>query len=114
MRASSFFLLFVLCAFVFTGCTTEEPKVESPAPTQVAGIPEGKMPDDDVHRGLQAHSASEPSAKLATLKTAQGQAKATFQKNPKDAKAKTAYIDATVKLGTATMNAAELPPREKY
>src|SRR5688572_18386416 len=112
MRAPSLFLLFVLSAFLFAGCTAEDPKVESPTP--VAGIPEGKMPDDDVHRGLQPPSASEPSAKLASLKTAQGQAKATFQKNPKDAKAKTAYIDATVKLGTATMNAAELPPREKY
>lgn len=114
MRARSLFLLIVLGVFVLAGCTTEEPIAENPAPTQAAGIPKGKMPDDDVHRGLQQASAPGPSAKLVSLKKAQTQAKATFQKNPKDAKAKTTYIAATVKLGTATMNAAELSPREKY
>jgi hypothetical protein len=114
MRAMSLFLLFVLGAFIFGGCTTEESKTENPAPTQASGIPQGKMPDDEIHRGLKAPDAAEPSAKLTTLKKAQDQAKATFDKNPKDAKAKSAYIAATVKLGTATMNADELPPREKY
>ena len=72
------------------------------------------MPDDDIHRGLKPPVTAEPSAKLAALKKAQALAKATFEKTPKDAKLKSAYVDATVRLGTATMNAEELPPREKY
>ena len=106
--------MFLIGVFLLSGCTTEEPKVENPAPTQAAGVPQGKVPDDEIHRGLKPPSTVEPSAKLTSLKKVQIQAKAAFDKNPNDAKAKSAYIAATVKLGTATMNAEELPPREKY
>ncbi|MFZ4508137.1 MAG: hypothetical protein ACOYON_10640 [Fimbriimonas sp.] len=41
-------------------------------------------------------------------------AKASYTKKPKDAKLKKAYIEATVKFGTATMTNASLSPREKY
>lgn len=114
MRARCLFVVCALGVFILTGCTTEEPKVENPAPTQDAGMQMGKMPDDDIHRGLKPPVAAKPSADLASLKKTQGTAKAAFNKSPKDAKAKSAYIAATVKLGTATMNSEDLPPREKY
>lgn len=114
MRARSFIVMGVLGVFVFAGCSTEEPKVENPAPTRTAGIPNGKMPDDEIHRGLKPPDESNPSAELTSLKKVQIQAKAAFDKNPKDSNAMKAYVAATVKLGTATMNAAELSPREKY
>ncbi len=53
-------------------------------------------------------------ATLAKLQKAQVAAKAAFAKKPKDAKTKEAYVAATVKLGTATMVSAALPPKDKY
>lgn len=50
---------------------------------------------------------------LATLQIAYDRAKASYSKS-KSASAKDALIVATVRLGTATMSAPSLPPREKY
>lgn len=51
---------------------------------------------------------------LEKLKSGMETAKAAFDKAPSDEKAKGAYVDATVKLATATMLAPELPPNQKY
>lgn len=53
-------------------------------------------------------------ATLAKYKKEMQAAKAAFDKNPKDAKAKKLYVDRTVRLGTATMVSPALTPREKY
>jgi len=53
-------------------------------------------------------------ANLKKLTSAQVTAKAAYTKKPKDAKVKKAYVEATVKLGTATMVSPALPPKEKY
>lgn len=98
------------------GCASEGPKAEAPIDGPVAQGPIGNMPDDEIHSGLTPPTASveAPKPKLSELKKIQAAAKAAFEKTPKDEKAKAAYVGATVKLGTATMNADELPPREKY
>lgn len=53
-------------------------------------------------------------AMLATLENAQLSAKAAFAKKPKDAKAKKAYIDATMKLADAELISPALLPKDKY
>jgi len=53
-------------------------------------------------------------AKLDKLGKVYREAKAKSTKAPKDAKLKTAYIQATVSFGTATMNSPILAPKEKY
>ena len=53
-------------------------------------------------------------AQLAKVEKQYVAAKAAFTKKPKDAKLKKAYVDATVKFGTATMTSNALPPRSKY
>jgi tetratricopeptide (TPR) repeat protein len=50
---------------------------------------------------------------LASLEEAYNKASDAFKKDQADS-VKKAYIEATVKLATATMNAPELSPKEKY
>jgi hypothetical protein len=115
MRASVIYFAGVSFVMLF-GCASEEPKAETPVGGSVAQGPIGKMPDDEIHSGLTQPTTSveAPKPKLSDLKKVRAAAKAAFEKSPKDEKSKKAYVEATVKLGTATMNAAELPPREKY
>jgi tetratricopeptide (TPR) repeat protein len=54
------------------------------------------------------------SKKLAPLEKAMNEAEAKMKKNPKDAKLKKAYVEATYKYGHEAMMDAELPPRIKY
>ncbi len=56
----------------------------------------------------------EEKKKLAKLEKTYKEAKSAYTKTPKDAKKKKAYVDATVKLGTATMRSPILGPKEKY
>jgi len=61
-----------------------------------------------------AFAQLKPANSLLTLEKVYKSTKATFQKQPKSAKIRTQYVAATVKFGTATMNADSLAPRVKY
>jgi tetratricopeptide (TPR) repeat protein len=52
--------------------------------------------------------------KLAQLAKSYEASKKAFQAKNKDAKVKTAHIDATVSYGMGCMYSVSLPPREKY
>lgn len=62
----------------------------------------------------QGASQANDKAALATMQKTYASTKAAYTKKPSNAAAKKAYVNATVKLGTATMMTATLPPREKY
>lgn len=53
-------------------------------------------------------------SRLAKLEATYTSAKAAHSKKPKDAKLRKAFVDATVKLGTATMISVYLAPKDKY
>lgn len=53
-------------------------------------------------------------AKIRSAEALYKRTKAAYTKNPQDAKAKKAYIDATVSLGNVVMFSPALAPRQKY
>lgn len=53
-------------------------------------------------------------AMLKALQTEQAAAKAKYEKSPKDAKLKKAYVQATFKLAEAQLVSPALTPKEKY
>ena len=62
----------------------------------------------------QTKAPSPERAELNRYEKNYTQAKAGFQKSTKNAKAKQAYVDATVALGTKVMTSSLLAPKEKY
>ena len=95
------------------GCTKEEPKADEPAKTDLkANTEKSGMTAEQAHSSLPMGEDG-PKEDVAELQKKQEDAKAAFDKAPKDDKAKKEYVDATVKLATATMM-GPLPPNQKY
>lgn len=100
---------------VLAACSTDE----VPAPR-----PEGKEPDvaqktpgapmAPFAGQADSGNAEEQLKELETLKEKHKDAKDAFQKAPKDAKVKEAYIAAAMALANNTVNNPGLPSKEKY
>jgi hypothetical protein len=98
------------------GCSKQDDEpIRNPAGSSpsVATPPPSGMSAAEMEKAHSEKSGA-TTQDLGKLKKAHDDAKAAFDKVPKDEKAKKAYVEATVKLGTATMMSPDLPPREKY
>jgi len=107
------FLGAALLAAVIVGCTKDEEPVTKKNSEPMTKLTPSSV---DAETMAKAHSESEgaTSKDLKELQKEQLAAKASFEMNASNKKAKEAFVSATVKLGTATMMSPDLSPREKY
>lgn len=108
-----FAALVVLCSFLAAGCAEHSAPADSGDKPAASGTPK-TAPGTDMPDPHMAPEGDVAKVDFAALEKAYTDADAAFKKAPKDEKAKKAYIEATVKLATETMEHSDLPPREKY
>ncbi len=102
-------LLGLACVGLLLGCSPVEPPAEESGGPAEGGTPQGgatTLPDS------AAPPAQETTETVESLAAKYEEAKQAFERAKGD-EAKAAYVEATVKYGTAVMM-GDLPPREKY
>ena len=100
--------IIALCgiAWVVGGCGSGEQKPNTETKDKVSGEP-SQAP-------YRAGKSSATTADLKSLQAARSDAKQALDASPQDENTKAAYVEATVKLATATMMAPELDKKVKY